>query len=177
MVNPIITDHAVTNSSHRIPGPVFRVSPNELSFGSVSSWKTIYGHAGAGNPTLVKSEFYEMYGAGFDTLCIGSERDPKTHSRMKRSLSAAFSTKALTEQEGIVQRCVDGFVEKLGRASSAAEGINMSHWYEMIGFDILGEMAFGEAFGCIESGIPPGDIVHKTLAKPSRQRNRTSGSS
>lgn len=60
-----------------IIGPIFRVSPNELSFASATSWKSIYGHPGAGKPTLIKSEFYNMYGSGFDSLCIGSERDPK----------------------------------------------------------------------------------------------------
>ena len=66
-------------------GPIFRVSPNELSFASANSWKSIYGHPGAGKPTLVKSEFYNMYGAGFDSLCVGSERDPKVR------LSARYS--------------------------------------------------------------------------------------
>ncbi|KAJ5973643.1 hypothetical protein N7481_010853 [Penicillium waksmanii] len=71
--------------------PVFRVSPNELSFASVGSWKEIYGHRHSGQRPLVKSKFYEIYGAGFDSLCIGSERNPDKHTRMKKSLSPAFS--------------------------------------------------------------------------------------
>lgn len=70
-----------------------------------------------GKSTLIKSEFYDMYGSGYDSLCIGSERDPQNHARMKKSLSAAFSTKALMEQEEIIQRCVDGFVDKVGHES------------------------------------------------------------
>lgn len=34
-------------------GSVFRVSPNELSFASVASWKAIYGHQLPGKPTPV----------------------------------------------------------------------------------------------------------------------------
>ena len=30
----------------------------------------------------------------------------------------------------------------------------MTVWYEMLAFDILGEMAFGESFHCIEDGRP-----------------------
>ncbi|MCJ1457139.1 hypothetical protein MMC28_007506 [Mycoblastus sanguinarius] len=30
----------------------------------------------------------------------------------------------------------------------------MTEWFEMIAFDILGEMAFGESFGCVEQGEP-----------------------
>ena len=93
-----------------------------------------------------------MYGSGYNSLCIGSERDPQKHARMKKSLTNAFSTKALLDQEKIIQRCVDGFVDKIGDESKRETGINVSDWYEMIAFDILGEMAFGESFHCVENG-------------------------
>nr|ANM86459.1 putative cytochrome p450 [Cladonia uncialis subsp. uncialis] len=146
--------HRVIEQQHSRYGPVFRVSPNELSFASATSWKSIYGHPPKGKSTLIKSEFYDMYGSGYDSLCIGSERDPQNHARMKKSLSPAFSTKALMEQEEIIQRCVDGFVEKIGHESKRETGINVSDWYEMIAFDILGEMAFGETFHCVENEEP-----------------------
>lgn len=134
-------------------GSVFRVSPNELSFASVVSWKDIYGHQTTGKPAIIKSEFYEMYGAGFKSLCVGSERNPSKHQKMRRSLSSAFSTKALMEQERIVAENIDAFIEKLGRLGGPnTNGLNMSKWYEMIAFDILGDMAFGESFRCIENG-------------------------
>lgn len=135
-------------------GPVVRVAPNELSFASVESWKDIYGHQIAGKSTLVKSEFYNIFGAGFDSLCIGSERNPKAHARMRRSLAAAFSTKALVAQEWIVRSCVDKFIAQLGtNGGPRSAGLNMSKWFEMISFDILGEMAFGESFGSVEQGL------------------------
>lgn len=95
-----------------------------------------------------------MFGAAYKTGCIGSERDPAVHARKKRNLTAAFSAKALAGQESIVQNCLDNFVEKLGPLSRKSEGkgINVVHWVEMAIFDILGEMAFGEGFGCIEKG-------------------------
>lgn len=101
---------------------------------------------------MTKSEFYDMYGSGFDSLCVGSERDPKKHSQMKKSLAAAFSTKALAQQESIVQQCVDDFIRRLGEEGASIKGLNMTKWFEMVAFDILGEMAFGESFHCIESG-------------------------
>lgn len=93
-----------------------------------------------------------MYGSGYDSLCIGSERDPKNHVRMKKSLTNAFSTKALLDQEHIIQGCVDNFVNKIGHENKREKGLNVSDWYEMIAFDILGEMAFGETFHCVENG-------------------------
>ncbi|KAL8826318.1 MAG: hypothetical protein Q9191_003869 [Dirinaria sp. TL-2023a] len=138
----------------RFSGPVFRVSPNELSFASVSSWKAIYGHQPGGKqPT--KSEFYDMYGSGFKSLCIGSERVPQKHRQMKSSLSAAFSTKALLEQETIVANTINAFIDRVGKDSGpASRGLNMTKWYEMVAFDVLGEMAFGKSFQCIEKGEP-----------------------
>ncbi|KAK3324443.1 putative cytochrome P450 [Cercophora scortea] len=147
--------HLAIDQGHKKYGPVFRVSPNELSFASLNSWKDIYGHSVGQKQTLVKSEFYDMYGSGFKSLCIGSERDPQKHRKMKQSLSAAFATKALREQETVVAGQVDLFVKKIGGGGKPGSGgLNMTKWYEMLAFDILGEMAFGEPFGCVEDGEP-----------------------
>lgn len=134
-----------------VSGKVFRVSPNELSFASVASWKDIYG-PWPGRAPFVKSEFYDMYGAGFGSRCVGSEQDPKTHLKMKTSLANAFSTRALSEQEPIVQTHVNDFVNKICSIGQGSEGIDMTEWFEMIAFDILGEMAFGESFSSVKQG-------------------------
>ena len=75
---------------------------------------------------------------------------------MKSSLSVAFSTKALSEQEAIVANTVNAFIDRIGRDGGAdsQKGLNMTKWYEMVAFDVLGEMAFGESFQCIENGEP-----------------------
>ena len=133
--------HRAIEKQHKIHGNVFRVSPNELSFSSVSSWKAIYGHRPTGQPTLVKSKFYEIYGAGYNSLCIGSERNPNKHAQMKKTLTPAFSTKALTEQEDIVTQCIERFITRIGELGNAkSEGLDMTKWYEMLAFDILGEV-------------------------------------
>lgn len=62
-------------------GKVFRVSPNELSFASVQSYRDIYGIPSTGQAQFIKSDFYDVFGSGFKTGCIGSERDPKVSFR------------------------------------------------------------------------------------------------
>ena len=75
---------------------------------------------------------------------------------MKTSLSAAFSTKALLEQETLVAKVIDSLVSRVGReGGSGTQGMNMTKWFEMVAFDILGEMAFGESFHSIEDGQRP----------------------
>ncbi|KAF5861252.1 hypothetical protein ETB97_000444 [Aspergillus alliaceus] len=120
--------HRANDKQHRRYCPVFRVSPNELSFASVASWKDIYGHLASGQLPLIKSQFYEIYGAGFGSLCIGSERDPDRHTQMKKSLSPAFSPRSLKDQEVIVSQCVDRFVSRVGEPEPNAEGLNMTKW-------------------------------------------------
>ncbi|KAF2249404.1 cytochrome P450 [Trematosphaeria pertusa] len=147
--------HIAIEELHRQYGPIVRISPNELSFASVESWRVIYGHASPGKEVMRKSPFYDIYGSGFRHSCIGSERDPKKHGNMRRMLSAAFSQRALLEQEAIVASTIDRFVEVLGeQMKSGTEALNMTKWYEMVSFDILGEMAFGESFHSIETGQP-----------------------
>lgn len=74
---------------------------------------------------------------------------------MKSFLSAAFSTKALLEQEELVSQTIDAFITRLGRdGGPETKGLNMTKWTEMVAFDILGEMAFGKSFECIVRGEP-----------------------
>ena len=138
-------------------GTVIRVSPNELSFSSVASWKDIYGFKSEaqGKETHIKSDFYQMYASGYQKLCIGSEPDPKKHSVMKKDLSEAFSTRALLAQERIIHDSVDEFLVKIDSIPEVAEkGLDLTKWFGMFSFDLFGEMALGESFGAVEAGEP-----------------------
>lgn len=74
---------------------------------------------------------------------------------MRKMMSPAFSQRGLLEQEKIIAGTVDKFVKVLGeKAGPGTAGLNMTKWYEMDSFDILGEMAFGESFHSLESGEP-----------------------
>lgn len=72
---------------------------------------------------------------------------------MRKMLSAAFSTKSLLDQEDIVTKEIDEFVERLGKDGANPKGLNMTKWYEMVTFDTLGEMAFGESFHSVKEGV------------------------
>ncbi|RYP76857.1 hypothetical protein DL769_003543 [Monosporascus sp. CRB-8-3] len=74
---------------------------------------------------------------------------------MRKMLSPAFSQRCLLEQESIIGGVVDEFVRVIGeRAPAGSPGINVTKWYEMATFDILGEMAFGESFHSLQTGRP-----------------------
>lgn len=94
-----------------------------------------------------------MFAAGFSSKCVGSERDAKKHSAMRKMLNPAFSQRGLLEQEAIISGVIDKFVRIIGeKAGPGTKGVNMSRWFEMNSFDILGEMAFGESFHSLDTG-------------------------
>lgn len=101
---------------------------------------------------MIKSDFYKIFGAGFKSSCIGSERNPKEHRRMKTSLSAAFSTKTLSEQEHLATTLIDQFIQKIESDGKSSVGLDITKWTEMLAFDLMGEMTFGESFHCVETG-------------------------
>jgi cytochrome P450 len=86
---------------------------------------------------------------GVTTLTMA---DDANHARQRRALAHSFSQKALVEQEDIIQDYVSQFIKHLHRLSAKNEAFNMVNWLNFTTFDIIGDLAFGEPFGCLESG-------------------------
>jgi cytochrome P450 len=129
-----------------------RTAPNELSFNSPQSWKDIYGFR-QGHKTFIKSDFYDGGSfAGRGVHSIVSERDVDAHGQMRRYLSHAFSDRSLTEQEDTISRTIDAWIEGALERGSGKKGFNMGKGFEMMTFDIIGDLAFGETFGGVETG-------------------------
>lgn len=133
-----------------LEGPVVRTAPNELSFNSSQSWKDIYGFRPAGHQTFVKSDFYDGGSFADRAHSIVSERDPTEHGKMRKYLSHAFSDRSLTEQEKLIAEIIDQFIEVIGKRG--AQGLDICQAFEMMTFDVIGSLAFGEEFGGVESG-------------------------
>lgn len=125
-----------------------RTAPNELSFNTAQSWKDIYDFR-SGHKTFIKSDFYD--GGSFADRCgsIVSERDPTLHGNMRKYLSHAFSQKSLTEQEYLISKSVDKFIDKIGKEGE--QGIDIVLCFSLMSFDIIGDLGFGETFRGIES--------------------------
>jgi cytochrome P450 len=136
---------------HEKYGPVVRTSPNELSFSSAGSWRDIYGFR-QGHKPFVKSSFYDGGSFADRAHSIVSERDPIVHAQMRKYLSHAFSDRSLKEQEGLVAEAVNLFIRQLGVHASRPEGTDLVKWFNLTTFDIIGSLAFGEAFGGLTSG-------------------------
>lgn len=133
---------------HEIYGPVVRIAPNQLSFCSSSSWKDIHGHKPGYKPFL-KGTFYEPFPE--DLHQIVSESNPGRHAAMRKSLSHGFSASALGLQEDRIHHFVNLLMHQIEQRYTETPG-DMTKWYNYATFDVIGELAFGDPFGCLESG-------------------------
>ncbi|KAJ5194291.1 hypothetical protein N7491_001628 [Penicillium cf. griseofulvum] len=133
---------------HEIYGPVIRISPNELSFNSAQAWEDIYGFKSAGHSQLPRDPIHigsvdPLNGVYPMTLLNGTE-----HGRQRRAWSYGFSDKALRENEEQIK----GHLVKLVSHLRQREGdeVNIARWLSMTTFEIIGDLTFGELFGCLE---------------------------
>jgi cytochrome P450 len=138
-----------------------RVTPNELSFNTVRAWDDIYGHR-VGLPTMEKDPIHvgsieAIPGATQSTMAPGSH-----HGRQRRALAHAFSKQTLWEQEPVLKGYVGLFVERLRELAQREEDADMVTWFNFCTFDIIGDLSFGEPFGCLREGMSA--LNHPTVS-------------
>lgn len=76
------------------------------------------------------------------------------HARLRRVLSHGFSEKAIRDQEPVVQTHATMLVQRLRdriHDGATAGKVDMYHWLSWATFDIIGDLAFGEPFGCLQN--------------------------
>ncbi|KAI1130843.1 cytochrome P450 [Nemania abortiva] len=145
---------------HEKYGPVVRTAPNDLSFNTSQSFKDIYGFR-QGHKPFIKGNFYEggTFAARGVTSII-SERDPTRHGEMRRLLAHAFSLTSLKEQEELISGSIDRFIELVKtKTCERGEVFDIAKGYERMSFDIIGDLAFGQNFGALET-----DETHPWIA-------------
>lgn len=130
---------------HELYGDVVRIAPDELSFTNADAWKDIYGHRQGHSPMTKDKIFYNRPANGVDSLITADRAD---HSRFRRLVSHAFSDKALREQETLIRSYTDLLIKRLYENTNAGP-VDMVAWYNWTTFDLIGDLAFGESFGCL----------------------------
>ncbi|KAL8826507.1 MAG: hypothetical protein Q9191_003760 [Dirinaria sp. TL-2023a] len=136
---------------HERYGPVVRYSPRELSFSSSAAWKDIYGfheHALPKDPVT-----YGLVQISRDGSHSIFTADGEQHPRVRKLLSYAFSERALRDQEPFVKQYVDLLIQRLHeRAASPDPKVDLVEWYNFTTFDIVGDLAIAQSFGCLRYG-------------------------
>lgn len=139
------------NALHQKYGPVVRLTPFMLSYSDSRALKAIYSHhnpATEGFSEMGKDpiEYQSSTNGSFHFLNAPQE----DHGRFRKLFSHSFSERGMREMQPRIQ----GFVELLlkGLKESAGTGYtNLSQWYNWTTFDMIGDLAFGDSFHCLET--------------------------
>jgi hypothetical protein len=121
-----------------------------LSYNTETALNVIYG----GQKTNVrKSEWYRTIDAGSGAFSAASEVDKKKHAVRRRFISHSFSTEALRNSEPFIQENIARFCDLLApkEGKKWSDKKDMAKWCTWLGFDIMGDLAFGKRFNCLES--------------------------
>jgi cytochrome P450 len=129
-----------------------RIAPDEISFARPEAWQDIYANL-PGRPAFPKSALWHGAGKGRPPSVLNA-LDIKIHSRFRRAMDPAFTEKAVRMQEPIILSHVQLFISKLDKLASSSNDdtiIDIIRWLSFVVFDQIGDLGFGEPFGCLES--------------------------
>jgi cytochrome P450 len=139
------TPHLMLQRLHEQYGPEVRFAPNRISSIKGSLYPEVYGPR-PGKPELFKADTSERL-----TGAPGIVDAPYAqHRRYRRMLTHAFSPQGLREQEKTVQHYVDLLIQQLTLAAKQGEQ-DISRWLYWTTFDIIGKLAFGDDFACLNT--------------------------
>lgn len=132
-------------------GGVIRIAPNELAYTDGRAWREILGHNPQGGDEVGKwTPFYRPVDS-MPADIISADR--ALHGALRRQISHGFSDRAMRAQEaGVLRGHIDQLITQLRARSQSGEALDLCGWYNFTTFDIIGELAFGEPFGCLQSG-------------------------
>ena len=128
---------------HKKYGKYVRTGADVLSISDPDLHEAAY----APNTHFRKSEWYDN-SKPFDSM--HTTRDRALHDRRRRLWAPAFSDKALREYEPKVRMFNDKLLERVREHGSGP--INMSKWFNLYSFDVMGRLAFGKDYGMLDSG-------------------------
>jgi hypothetical protein len=122
-----------------------------LSLNSISALKEIY--ASRQHNTKKGGGLYLTIEAGAGGSSTHSEIDRTKHASRRRTLGHAFTDNAMRDAEPYIQRNVKTWCKQLEGGVKDSEGWtpakNVKTWNGYLGYDIMGDLAFGTGFHCL----------------------------
>jgi cytochrome P450 len=131
---------------HQTYGPIVRVAPHILSVNHPNGMKELRGHRKTGTGENGKDPVQFQANS---TNIIGANRED--HQRFRRALAHGFSSQAMLDQQPIIRKYVDTLFEKLHlECDGGSKALDIVKWFNWTTFDVIGDLSFGEPFGCLE---------------------------
>ncbi|KAK3896876.1 cytochrome P450 [Staphylotrichum tortipilum] len=142
-------------SLHLRYGPVVRIAPDELAFCNAQAWRDIMGHrsptSGNGGEAEEMKKYDKFYmpveGMPRDIVNVGREE----HALLRRAMAHGFSERSMRAQQELIGGYIDLLVRRLRETGEGGGTVDMAAWYNYTTFDVIGDLAFGESFGCLDN--------------------------
>jgi cytochrome P450 len=74
------------------------------------------------------------------------------HARIRKLMAHAFSDAALVEQQPLLQAHIGVFIGQLQARADAGETVDMNMWFNLLAFDAITDLSFGEPLGGLHDG-------------------------
>ena len=134
--------HKQILSLHQKYGEFVRVGSSDLSIAHPHAPEAIYGR----KSRCLKSEWYDL------TLPMTSMQTTQRraeHDARRKVWGAAFNDTILKEYEARIKVYQDQLIGRV--VQSTGHPINVTELYHQFGFDVMGDLSFGESFDMLKS--------------------------
>ncbi|KAI4134020.1 MAG: hypothetical protein LQ341_006092 [Variospora aurantia] len=140
---------------HQKYGEIVRLAPDEVSFANEQAWTDIYTARRGHKRTKRDRAYYLAPNDQADNII--TTNDAKFHLRARTLLSNSFTEDALRAQHTLINGHADTMVSQIHALvgqdrSGKGAMVNMTDWLNFFTMDVIGDLAFGESFGCLKSG-------------------------
>ena len=122
------------------PGPVVRVTPNEVHLSDPSNCEKIY-NVGSKYPKEVN--FYHAIGVEKSAFTTA---DPAEHRIKRAVLNQFFSRRKVLSLEGIVQQKADKVICRLQAALDSTGGFDLHDPFRAVSIDVITDYAFDNSY-------------------------------
>ncbi|KAL9122024.1 MAG: hypothetical protein Q9187_001416 [Circinaria calcarea] len=127
---------------HEKYGDFVRIGSSDLSIVHPKAISVIYGLGSK----CTKANWYDLT---YPMVSMQTTRHRDLHDQRRRIWSLAFSDKALRGYEDRVKRYRDQMIAQID--TSNGQPINVTKWFNLFSFDVMGDLAFGASFNMLET--------------------------
>ncbi len=127
-----------------LPGPVVRITPNEIHLSDPENCEKIYfvGSRYGKDPTF--------YGAFGTNKSVFAAPTPEVHRIKRAALNPFFSRKRVLDLEGIVHEKARKLVTRMTKAFESSDVIDLHHAFRAISVDVITDYAFDNSYNFLD---------------------------
>jgi len=129
---------------HRRYGDFVRIGSSDLAICHPEAVSAIYG----GTSRCGKGAWYDLT---HPMVSLQTTRNREAHQRQRRLWSGAFSDKQLRGYEERIDVFRRKLVDRISRSAKEGTPLDVTHWFNLFTFDVMGDLAFGAPFDMLDS--------------------------